>query len=167
MNPLMNPADFHEKHCISYEKQHFSWKALLFIWKASHFMKSAAFSYEKHRISWKSTTFHMKCATFHEKRHFSLWAFRLLPSIGLSYERPINQNRSLTLRISSIVHVSWNVHTFYGYWHQGINTYFANWITDRRIWVSFKEMKPSLYSAVIDTFQKPHNGIILTSWMCL
>ena len=76
MNPLMNPADLHEKHRFSYEKCHFSWKvlhfmkSLLFIWKAPLFMKCSTFQSEMRCFSWKAALFIWKAPLFMKSTAF-------------------------------------------------------------------------------------------------
>ena len=71
------------------------------------FMKSTTF-HEKHRFSKWNVPLFMKSAAFHfEKCRISLWAFRLSPSIGLSYERPtIKQHKAQQLTLLQLPPIS-------------------------------------------------------------
>ena len=123
MNPLMNPADYHESCRFSWKVPHFIWKVVLFMKSATFHMKSGAFhekchiswkahfSYEKQCFSWNVALFKVKCSAFHEKCRISLWAFRLSPSIGLSFERPTRSWAYETLLewyITGLLNCAWS-----------------------------------------------------------
>ena len=84
----------------SFEKRRFSRKAVLFTKSGAFHMKSGAFhkwpslctlwnTRSKWEICVESAVFvGFQCCFSWKVQRFSLWAFRLSPSIGLSFERP-------------------------------------------------------------------------------
>ena len=90
---LSKSGAFHKK------RRFHEWPSLCTLWntrsKWEICVESAVFVGFQCCFSWKVQCFSWKAQRFREKRHFSwkaqcfsLWAFRLSPSIGLSFERP-------------------------------------------------------------------------------